>query len=205
MRSLAAIVFAASIALVSTALAQDVSKDTTYAPSGTYRLQPSHSQLIFSIRHLGLTDYYGRFDKVSGTLNFDANEPEKSATQVTIDMTSLDTPSERLNEELKSSSTFATDQFPTATFKSTSIQRTGPDTGQITGELTLKGVTKPVTLDVVFNGGEHDPLNSAFALGFHATATIKRTDFGLTGMVWESLVGSDVKLDIEAMFEQEKE
>jgi polyisoprenoid-binding protein YceI len=184
--------------------AQNVSKDPTRAPNGAYKLETEHSLVLFSIAHLGLTDYYGRFDRLSGTLNFDGNEPEKSATSITIDTTSVDTPSSRLNDMLKDG-VFAASQFPGATFKSTSITRTGPDTGQIAGNLTIKGVTKPVVLDAVFHGGGPDPLNGGYALGFHASGTIKRSDFGLTNMVWSSFVGDEVHLTIEAMFQQEKE
>jgi polyisoprenoid-binding protein YceI len=185
--------------------AQDISKDPSRAPNGTYRLDVSHSQLLFSIAHLGLTDYYGRFDKLSGTLSFDANQPEKSAADITISTDSVDTPSQRLNDELKSTNVFSTTQFPSASFKSTSVTRTGADTGRITGELTIKGITKPVILDAIFKGGVQNPLNSNYTLGFHATAVIKRKDFGLTGMIWEPLVSDDVNLVVEAMFEQEKE
>lgn len=187
------------------ALAQSVSTDPSRAPNGAYRMEVSHSQLLFLISHLGLTDYYGRFDKLSGTLNFDANEPERSVVNITIDTSSIDTPSERLTGTLKGTDVFSTAQFPSAAFKSTSIVRIGPTTGRITGDLTIKGVTKPVVLDATFTGGKPDPLNGAYALGFRATATIKRTDFGLTGMVWDPYVGNNVNLIIEAMFEQEKE
>ncbi len=206
-RRLVAIVFAvaACFSIPPGALAQTASKDPNLAPNGAYRLEAAHSQLLFSISHIGLTDYYGRFDKLTGTLAFDAHQPEKSAVAIAIAADSIDTPSGRLNDELKSSSVFAVDQFPSATFKSTSIVRTGSDTGRITGDLTIKGVTRPVTLDVVFSGSETDPLNDAYALGFHATATIKRSAFGITGMVWEPLVGNDVGLIIEAVFEREKE
>jgi polyisoprenoid-binding protein YceI len=203
LRRVLALCLAAGFAL--SAHAQEVSKDPGHAPTGAYRLDVMHSQVLFSIAHLGLTDYYGRFDRLSGTLNFDANEPEKSATSITIDMDSIDTPSGRLNDDLKSPTVFASGQFPSATFKSTSIVRTGADTGRITGELTIKGVTKQVVLDAIFRGGESDPLNSNYALGFHATTVIKRSDFGLTGMVWDSFVGNDVELVIEALFEHEKE
>jgi polyisoprenoid-binding protein YceI len=206
-RQVAVAVLAVAICLgfPSGAPAQSVSKDPSHAPAGAYRLVAAHSQILFSIAHMGLTDYFGRFDKLSGNLDFDPNEPEKSAVAVTIDAHSIDTPSDRLNDDLKSSSVFAVDQFPSASFKSVSVIRTGPDTGRITGDLTIKGVTKSVTLDVVYSGSEPDPLTDAYALGFHATATIKRSDFGLTGMVWEPLVGGDVKLIIEAMFEHEKD
>ncbi len=187
------------------ATAQNVSKDPARAPNGAYTLETAHSQILFSITHLGLTNYYGRFDKLSGTLNFDANQPEKSATSITIATGSVDTPSERLNDVLKGPDVFSAGQFPSATFKSIAVVRTGPNTGRVTGNLTIRNVTKPVTLDVVFMGGEKDPLKNAYALGFRGATTIKRSDFGLTGMVWAPFVGDDVTLIIEAMFEQEKD
>jgi polyisoprenoid-binding protein YceI len=95
-------------------------------------------------------------------------------------------------------------KYPTATFKSTTVTRTGPGTGTITGDLTLHGVTRPVTLDATFGGLTTDPFSGADDIGFRATTTIRRTDFGLTGMVWESVVGDDVKLTIEAMFQHSK-
>jgi polyisoprenoid-binding protein YceI len=196
---------AVCIGLSSGVQAQTITKDPSRAPNGAYRLDVAHSQILFSIVHMGLTDYNGRFDKLSGTLNFDANQPEKSAVEVTIATNSVDTPSVRLNDELKSPSVFSVDQFPAATFKSVSVVRTGPEAGRITGDLTIRGVTKPVTLDVKFSGGETDPLNDAYALGFRATTTIKRSDFGMTGMVWEPLVGDDIELTIEALFEHERE
>jgi polyisoprenoid-binding protein YceI len=204
LRRVAAVSLVLGLAGPLSAAAQTVSKDTSLAPTGSYNLDPSHSQLLFSIVHLGLTDYYGRFDRLSGTLKFDPKSPEKSSVAVTIDTSSVDTPSGGINDELKGT-VFGIRAFPTATFKSISVTRTGADTGRIDGNLTIKGVTKPVTLDVVFSGGEEDPLNGFYALGFKATATIKRTDFGLTGMEWEPLVGDDVNLIIEAMFEKRKD
>lgn len=199
----ALLVFA--LAAAAPAVAQSVSKEASRAPNGAYQLEPSHSQILFSVVHLGLTDYYGRFDKLSGTLNFDASQPEKSAVSITIDTTSVDTPSSRLIEELKAPYTFDTAQFGTATFKSTAITKTGPDTGRITGDLTIKNITKPVTLDVTFNGGEQSPMNNNYALGFRATAVVKRSDYGLTTMPWASFVSDDVQLVIEAMFQKPKD
>ena len=195
-----------ALAFSTAACAQNVNTDVAKAPTGTYQLEQSHSLVIFSIAHMGLTDYYGRFDKLSGTLNFDSGTPEKSATNITIDTTSVDTPSERLNNELKGSGVFVADKFPTATFKSTSIVRTGPNTGKITGDLTIKDVTKPVVLDTVFRAGSPPSFltGGGYALGFHATTTIHRADFGLTGTIWSGFVGDDVNLTIEAMFVQEK-
>jgi polyisoprenoid-binding protein YceI len=191
-------------ALSSTAFAADVSKDPANAPGGTYKLETQHSLILFSVVHTGLTDYYGRFDKLEGTLSFDGGSPEKSATSITIDTSSVDTPSARLNDILKDTGVFSSTQFPTATFKSSTITRTGPNTGRIEGILTMRGVTKPVVLDAVFHGGGANPLNGNYALGFHATTTIKRSDFGMNTAIWSPFVSDDVTLTIEALFEQEK-
>ncbi|MDE2111922.1 MAG: YceI family protein [Alphaproteobacteria bacterium] len=188
-----------------TANAQDVSTDFREAPTGRYALEKQHSQVLFAIQHEGLTSYHARFDKLSGTLNFDSAEPEKSTVSVIIEMDSVDTPSNELNSTLAGKAVFDAQDFPTATFKSTSIVRTGPNTGLITGDLTIKGVTKPVVLETTFNGGRADPMSGVYVIGFSATASIKRSDFGVTGMVWEPFVGNDVKLTIEAMFQQQKE
>jgi polyisoprenoid-binding protein YceI len=187
------------------ASAQNVSTDVKQAPTGRYAADPNHTQILFSIFHAGTTNYYGRFNRTTGTLNFDSPEPEKSSISIQIDMTSIDVPSATLVTELKSPTVFDAAKFPTATFKSTSMTRTGPGTGKITGDLTIRNVTKPVTLDVVFHGGALNPMSNAYAMGFAATTTIKRTDFGLTGMRWEPFVGDDVKLIIEVLFQHQKD
>ena len=194
----------AFLALAGPALAQS-STDPQRAPTGSYSMDVRHTQILFAIPHLGITDYYGRFDKVTGNLNFNSGTPEKSSVSVTIDMTSIDMPSHELVGELMGASTFNTAAFPTATFKSTAVTRTGPNTGTVTGDLTLHGVTKPVILDATFGGLTVDPFSGADDIGFHATTSVKRTDFGITGMVWEGLVGDEVKLTIEAMFQRTKE
>jgi polyisoprenoid-binding protein YceI len=195
-------VFAVLLGSLAPALAQDVSTDPAKAPTGTYALETRHSQVLFSIAHLGLTDFWGRIDGLSGTLNFDNSALEKSSVTIAIDMTTVDTPSQRLNSELEGPNVFNASADPTATFQSTSVERTGANSGKIIGNLTLHGVTRPVTLDVTFNGGRSSPMGDGYDLGFSATTTVKRTDFGLTGMPWEPMVGNDVKLTIEALFEK---
>ena len=202
MRKILAMSFAL---IVSAGPAIAASSDPKQAPTGSYSLETRHSQVLFAIPHLGITDYYGRFDKLSGSLNYNSGAPEKSSVNITIDMTSIDMPSHELMGELMGAGVFNTASFPTATFKSTAVARTGPNTGTITGDLTLHGVTRPVTLDVTFGGVTADPFSEAQDIGFHATATLKRTDFGITGMVWEQIVGDDVKLTIEAMFQHKKD
>ena len=204
MRLAAIVIVALSLASVA-AEAQTTPADVHQAPTGRYGLETHHSQVLFSIFHQGLTHFHGRFDRLTGTLDFNAADPAKSAVSITIDTSSIDTPSPQLNQELSGPNVFDAQKFPTATFKSTSIQRTGPTTGKITGDLTIRNITKPVTLDVTFNGGSLSPMSNAYAIGFSATTTIKRTDFGITGMRWEPLVSDDVKLTIEAMFQHQKD
>ncbi|MGZ5933247.1 MAG: YceI family protein [Rhizomicrobium sp.] len=204
MRRIALTLCLASFALAGAARADGVSTDPKKAPAGSYEIETHHTQIVFAIPHLGITDYYGRFEKVSGTLNFNPGAPEKSCVSVTIDTSSANVMSSEVVSQIIGPSAFDSSKFPTATFKSTSVERTGPTTGKMTGDLTLHGVTKPVTFDVTFNGGLQAPVGNAYDIGFHATATIKRSDFGLTKMMWNSFVGDDVKLIIEALFTQEK-
>jgi polyisoprenoid-binding protein YceI len=204
MRRIALSLCLASLALAGAAHADGVSTDPKKAPAGAYQVETHHTLVLFAIPHLGLTDYYGRFEKISGTLNFNPGAPEKSSVDVSIDTSSANVMSAELINELVGPSVFDSAHFPTATFKSTSIERTGSNTGRMTGDLTIHGVTKPVTFEVTFNGGLQAPIGNAYEIGFHATATVKRSDFGLDKMMWKSFVGDDVKLIIEALFTQPK-
>jgi polyisoprenoid-binding protein YceI len=199
---------AVCVALVSIAVPASgarVSTDPRQSPAGAYQVEPRHTQVIFAIPHFGITDYYGRFEKVSGTLNFNPAAPEKSSVSVAIDTSSANVMSSELVGEIVGPSVFDSAKFPTATFKSTSVERTGPTTGKMTGDMTIHGVTRPVTFEVTFNGGLPAPMGgAAYDIGFHATTVVKRSDFGLDKMIWSSAVGDDVKLTIEALFTQQK-
>ncbi len=203
MRRLA--LFACFASLVGVANAAGISTDPRQAPAGTYQMETRHTQVLFAIPHLGLTDYYGRFEKVTGTLTFNPAAPEKSAVSVTIDTASANVMSSELMGEIVGPGVFDSAKFPTATFVSKTIARTGPASGTMTGDMTIHGVTRPVTFDVTFNGGVSSPMGgAAYALGFHATAVVKRSDYGLDKMMWTSFVGDEVRLTIEAMFQQQK-
>ena len=106
----------------------------------------------------------------------------------------------KLDEKLKSDAFFDTAKFPTATFKSTTIEMTGADTGKLAGDLTLHGVTKPVTLDVAFNGAGTPPMTKLYIVGFDAVGKLKRSDFGITNYI--PLVGDEVELVISAEFDR---
>jgi len=167
------------------------------AKNGTYKIDPRHSQILFEIQHMKLSDFFGRLGPVSGTLVFDPDAPEKSTLDAAVDMMTIDTHVPQLDKELVDFFKGAT--FPSATFKATGITRTGEDTGTVTGDLTLAGVTKPVTLNVTFKGARNPPIPfQPYRIGFNATATIKRSDFDLTHTIWSGIVADEVTLLIEA-------
>jgi polyisoprenoid-binding protein YceI len=128
------------------------------AKAGTYAIDPDHTQVIFAIRHEGLSTFYGRFSKIAGGLTFDPASPQTSALTVTIDMTGIETHVDALDKELRDD-VFDAKKSPTATFVSTGITKTGDNTGTVTGNLTLNGITKAVTLNVTFNGGRNSPIS----------------------------------------------
>ncbi len=190
------LLFALTATLPASAAAPDV-------PKGTYKIDPDHAQVIFMIRHMGLSTFYGRFGSVSGTLTVDPAAPEQSTLDAQIDMTNISTHVEKLDSELKDD-VFDSAKYPTATFKATKIAVTGDKTGTVTGDLTIKGITKQMTLNVTFNGGRSSPIPFApYRLGFDATGTIHRADFGLTGYIWGGFVDDDVTIAIEAEFEKQ--
>lgn len=164
---------------------------------GTYAFDPDHTQVGFDIMHMGLSTFFGRFGKVTGTANFDPDAPQASTIDAVIDMTDIDTHVAALDGILKR--LFKADKFPTAQFRSTAIAATGANTGTVTGDLTIAGVTKSITLDVVFNGGRNSPIPfQPYRIGFDAKGTIKRSDFGLDNTIWSGLVSDEVGLRIEA-------
>jgi len=200
MRWLLAFVIAASP--LTTALA-NTSLNPQSAPKGTYRLDPGHTLVQFCIRHMGISNYCGRFGKVSGTLSFNGAQPEKSSTKIEVDVRSLDTPSKPLDEKLKTQF-FETDKYPLARFTSTAIRVTGERTGIITGELELHGMKKQVELAVTFNGGLMHPFANAYAIGFSGSTTLTLDDFDFPDVSWKPFVGKDARLTLEAEFIAEK-
>jgi len=167
------------------------------AKKGTYKIDPRHSQILFEIQHMKLSDFYGRLGPVSGMLTFDPDAPEKSTLDAAVDMTTIDTHVPQLDKELVEF--FNGAKFPSATFKATGITRTGESTGTVTGDLTLAGVTKPVTLNITFKGARNPPIPlQPYRIGFNGTATIKRSDFDLTHTMWSGIVADEVTLLIEA-------
>lgn len=172
-------------------------------PSGNYVSDAAHTNLLWSIKHFGLSNYYGRFDKIEAKLDLNSSDIEKSVLHVTVDPKSVDTnypeTPNSFNEEIAGEMFFDAAKYNEITYQSTSIKLTGEKTGKVTGNLTFHGVTKPVVLDVTLNGTlPSHPMTKKPAIGFSATGVIKRSDFGVNEL--EGPLSDDVNLTIEAEF-----
>lgn len=160
-----------------------------------YEFDTVHTQIMFAVGHMGYSFSHGKFNKFTGSLNLDLEQPEKSSVEVSIDTASLDLDDQKWNDHLKTPDFFNVEKFPAMTFKSTKVEKTGDNTGKVTGDLTLLGVTKPVTLDVTLNKAAVHPFYKKNAAGFSATGTLNRSDFGMTyGLPG---VADEVKIMIE--------
>ena len=151
----------------------------TFAAPVTYKLDPTHTDVLVEWTHFGFSKPSAHFGITEGKLVYDADDASKSSVEVTIPVTAIDTFVPKLDEHLKGADFFDAGKFPTATFKSTSVAAAGTNKLTVTGDLTIKDITKPVTLDVTLNGAGEHPMLKKQAIGFSATATIKRSDFGV--------------------------
>ena len=180
-------VLAAALAMASPTLAAD-----------TYRLDKSHTTVGFQVRHI-FTMLGGKFQDFSGTIQVDRAKPESSSVEFTIQTASIDTNEPKRDEHLKSPDFFDAANQPTITFKSTSVKPAGKDAYEVTGDLTMRGVTKQVTLPVTFLGEGKDPWGNE-KMGFELATTLDRKDYGIN---WNKtldqgglLVGDQVKVQI---------
>lgn len=179
--------------LASLALMSMITLATPSFAADEFTIDPVHSWLNFSVNHGGFAAAHGRFGDVSGTILFDQDDVTNSFVSVEIKASSIDTNHEARNGHLISPDFFNTAEFPTLTFQSTSIKQTGENTGLVTGELTMIGVSKPITLDVTFNKIEGDKV------GFSATLEIVPADFGMSKVAGFGMGPSvQITIDIEA-------
>ncbi|MFE2989803.1 YceI family protein [Streptomyces sp. NPDC059262] len=174
------------------------------ALTGDYAIDPAHTTIGFVARHAMVTNVKGSFTQSSGTLHLDGSDPSKSTASIEVTMNSIDTGSADRDTHLKSSDFFKADEFPTMTFRSTSAESLGGDDYRMTGDLTILGTTKPLTIDLEFNGSATDPFGNE-RVGFEGKSEILRSEWGLT---WNAaletggvLVSDKIKLtfDISAI------
>lgn len=191
------LVFAALL-LALPAQADSPARRLTAESTGTYELDKDHAFIVFSIKHLGFSDYIGRFNAFDAQLELNGTDPTKSSLSVTVMPESVDTHNQELEVKLRGPNYFNIAQFEKATFVSRQITMSSRNRGTITGDLTMLGITKPVTLDVTLNGAGHNSYANVYDVGFSATATIKRSDWGMTTLIPQ--VSDEVKLIISAEF-----
>jgi polyisoprenoid-binding protein YceI len=166
---------------------------------GTWTLDPLHTQVEFSAKHFGMMTVRGHFAELTATGDIQPEAPEKSNVEVTIRTASIRTHNEQRDNDLRSSYFLEAEKYPTISFKSTKIEAKGPDRGTMTGDLTIKGTTKPVTLNVVKYGEFNDPA-MGHRIGYAAETKINRKDFGMNFDAMANgkfVVSHDIQINIE--------
>lgn len=186
-----------ALALAAPALAEPTNRDPAKAPAGTYELDPRHAGLVVRVPHLGgFSRYTMRFNALTGGFTYDPANWQATKVTISIDPRSIDTEIPSFNKEI--AGFFEADKYPAILFVSTAVTA-GPDgRGTVTGDLTFHGVTKPVTLDAVFNGSGPGVLGAGTRMGFSGTGRIKRSDFGVTNA--KLFAGDDIDLEFEIEF-----
>ena len=169
---------------------------TAVAQSNVWQLDPAHSSAQFAVRHMGISTVRGTFTKLSGSAHYVAADAKNNSVEITIEPASVDTRVEMRDNDLRSDHFFDVQKYPTMTFRSTKVESAGADKLRITGDLTIRGVTKPVTLDVEGPSKSINDGQGHLHMGVSATGTLDRTDFGMTG--YQVVVGNEIKLTIDA-------
>jgi polyisoprenoid-binding protein YceI len=180
----------ASVSIITALLAS-----ATPGRAADYTIDPTHSHILFTIDHLGFAKIVGLFSDFSGNISFDANSAPGSKLNVTIKTDSLQTQFAPRDKDLKGADWLNVTEFPEMTYVGTEFVKKDDHTGTVTGKLTLHGVTKPVTLNVVVNKVGQNPLDKIDSAGFSARGTFKRSDFGMK--TYLGAIGDDVDLIIE--------
>ncbi|HVS12639.1 MAG TPA: YceI family protein [Thermoanaerobaculia bacterium] len=152
------------------------------AAAASYQIDAVHSSVLFKVKHFGVANVYGRFNEIAGTIEYDDAAPESGKVELVIQAGSVDTHAEDRDNHLRSPDFFNAAQFPTITFESTKVEKAGDDTYRVTGDLTLLGVTKPVTLTVEKTGEGAHPRSQKPLIGFEARGTIRRSEWGMEFM-----------------------
>ncbi len=166
----------------------------------TWNIDSAHSEINFTVRHMMISNVRGHFEKFSGVVEFDEQNPQNSHVEVEIDTSSIDTREAQRDAHLKSADFFDVAQYPTMRFKSTRVEVLSSERGRITGDLTIRNVTRPAVLDVSYSGQAKSPWGTTSA-GFTASTRINRKDWDL---VWNValetgglLVGEEIKIELE--------
>ncbi len=163
--------------------------------SDKYVFDKTHTHVAFTINHLGFSNVLGRIKEYEGYFTFDEREPQKSEVEVVLKPVSVDTDVPLLNSELQKEKFFNTAKFPEIRFRSTRVVVTGKNTGDVTGDMTMLGVTRPVVMHVTYNRSGIHPFSNNYISGFSAHASLRRSDFGMKAYIPD--VGDEVHIQIE--------
>lgn len=165
-----------------------------FAAPNTYKIDPTHTDVVATWDHFGFSTPAAHFGKVDGTITYDPANVAASSVQVTLPLSGLESHVPALNDHMRSADMFDAEKYPTITFRSTAVKAAGENRLAVTGDLTIRGVTRQVVLDVVINKvGEH-PMRKVPTVGFNASTTIKRSDFGINYAL--PAVSDEVKISI---------
>ena len=183
-------------ALKGLTLATLLAASSTYTLAATtdYHIDPTHTATLFSWSHFGFSHPTANFNNVQGIIKVDDKNPQKSSVDVTIPVSSVDTHVDALDKEFLTEAWFNEAKYPNITFKSTKVQTKDKKHFKITGDLTVKGVTKSVVLDATLNAMAQHPMAKKAAIGFNATTTFKRSDFGIANYV--PAISDEIKVNI---------
>jgi len=176
-----------------------VASASAFAAPVTYKIDPNHTDVVASWSHFGFSNPIAHFGQVDGAITYDPKNVGTSKVEVTIPLAGLNANVEKFNEHLRSADFFDAEKYPTITFKSTKVEAAGDKKLRVFGDLTIKGVTKPVVLDTTINKiGDH-PMAKRAAAGFDATTTIKRSDFGVDAFVPNVSDNVTIRITTEAV------
>jgi polyisoprenoid-binding protein YceI len=187
--------FVVSLMTFSLAAADAQSRDPAKVPAGTYELDKRHASLVVRVRHMGFSNYTMRFNSLTGGFTYDPADWQNAKVNITVDPKSIDTEEDSFSKTV--AGYFEPDKYPTIQFTATSLTQTAEGQGKLAGDLTLHGVTKPVTLDVTFNG-VGPGLTGGTRVGFSGTGAVNRRDFGVNG--GRPFAGDMVDLSFEVEF-----
>ncbi|MEH3146355.1 MAG: YceI family protein [Methylobacterium frigidaeris] len=177
------------------------SADPTQIRAGRYLLDPAHGTITWSLSHFGYSTFYGQFTEVAATLSLDPKAPAASRLAAEVTLAGIGGVSGTLDQRLREPDFFDTARFPRATFVSTQVEPTGPTTARVTGGLTLKGVTKPVVLDVTFTLAGPHPIDQRYTVGFEGRTVLRRSEFGIGA--YAPQLGDEVTLRLAGEFKAE--
>ncbi len=195
------LMFLSQLAGCTALLTPGVTEGTVNLRKGSYRIDPDHASVVFKVNHMGLSTFVGRFNHFDATLDFDPKQLEASRLEAAVETASLDVNNVELEDTLRESDWFDCDTYPQAFFRTTAVEPVDDSRVRYSGELTLRGVTAPLVLEVEYRGGAFNMLTGYYTIGFRATATLRRSAFGMDKYI--PMAGDEVALEIDAEFQRQ--